>query len=310
MVNKKTVGAVANIAIRLLVICLAVAALTAFVYAVTKAPIEAGERTRKEAAIRLIFADAAGFTEDASVVGEGVNAVYAVRGADDTHLGWCVDYTGNSDYGGAVNMMIGIGRNGKVIGLQVISHAETFIDRYLDDENRYTGVESAYGADLSAGATMSYNAIRQAITAVEALFVGHAVVDGSTPHKDPARFEAKDVTLLFADAADWSAEAAVDADYVNGVRVVKNGIGEKIGHVVHYTATGGYCGNAELLLAVENGTVSNILVLGYADDRMYLYLDENSLYNGADAVAKATKSHKAIQNAKTAVEALQLGGAQ
>jgi hypothetical protein len=56
------------------------------------------------------------------------------------------------------------------VGLQVISHAETFIDRYLDDNSRYTGIDKAYGADLSAGATMSYNAIRNAIDAVETAF--------------------------------------------------------------------------------------------------------------------------------------------
>lgn len=171
MVNKKTVWGVANIALRLLVICLAVAALTALVYAVTKDPIEEGERARKEDAIRLIFTEADSFTLDTDIVFDGVNAVYAVSDASGTHLGYCVDYTGNSDYGGAVNMMIGVGVDGKVTGLQVISHAETFIDRYLDDNGRYTGVDKAYGADISAGATMSYNAIRNAIDAVETAFL-------------------------------------------------------------------------------------------------------------------------------------------
>ena len=170
MVNKKTVWSVANIALRLLVICLAVAALTALVFAVTKDPIEEGERTRKEEAIRLIFTEADSFTEDASIVLDGANAVYAVTDANGAQLGFCVDYTGNSDYGGAVNMMIGVGVDGKVVGLQVISHAETFIDRYLDENSRYTGVDAAYGTDLSAGATMSYNAIRNAIDAVEIAF--------------------------------------------------------------------------------------------------------------------------------------------
>ena len=109
MVNKKTVWGVASIALRLLVICLVVAALTALVYAVTKDPIAEGERARKEDAIRLIFTDASGFTPDTGVVFDGVNAVYAVTDASGKHLGWCVDYTGNSDYGGAVNMMIGVG---------------------------------------------------------------------------------------------------------------------------------------------------------------------------------------------------------
>lgn len=171
MKNKSSVTFVLNIMLRLLVICLAVAALTALVFVVTKAPIEAGDRARKEDAIRLIFPQAADFKEDAAVTGEGINAVYAVTDAGGAHIGWCVDYTGTSDYGGDVNMMIGVGLDGKATGVQIISHAETFIDRYLDDENRYTGVEKAYGEDISAGATMSYNAIRNAMDAVERAFV-------------------------------------------------------------------------------------------------------------------------------------------
>ncbi len=167
MVNKKTVWGVTSIALRLLVICLTVAALTALVYAVTEKPIAAGERARKEDAICAIFTDAASF-EETDMTGEGINAVYRVSDAAAQGLGWCVDYTGNSDYGGAVNMMIGVGLDGKVTGLQVISHSETFMDRYLDDSGRYNG------ADLSAGATMSYNAIRDAITAVEAMGFGGA----------------------------------------------------------------------------------------------------------------------------------------
>ena len=170
MQNKKVVTYAVNIMLRLLVICLAVATLTALVYAVTKAPIEEGERTRKEAAIRLIFVDAAAFTEDGAVEGDGINAVYAVTDADGAHIGWCVDYTGTSDYGGDVNMMVGVSPECRVIGVQIISHAETFIDRYLDGEGRYVGVEKTYGEDLSAGATMSYNAIRNAMDAVEQVF--------------------------------------------------------------------------------------------------------------------------------------------
>lgn len=168
MVNKKTVWSVTNIALRLLAICLVVAALTALVYAVTADPIAEGERTRKENAIRAIFADADTYTES-DITGEGINAVYRVADSAAQNIGWCVDYMGNSDYGGAVNMMIGVGLDGKVTGVQVISHAETFIDRYLDDEGCYTG------ADVSAGATLSYNAIRNAIEAVEALQLGGAV---------------------------------------------------------------------------------------------------------------------------------------
>ena len=174
MVNKKTVWSVSNIALRLLAVCLVVAALTALVYSCTKDPIAEGDRLRKEAAIRNIFATCSSY-EEIDLTADGFNAVYQVFDDDGNALGWCVDYTGTSDYGGDVNMMIGAGLDGKVNGVQIISHSETFIDRYLDGDQSYTGVDLPYGSDLSAGATMSYNAIRNAIAAVEAQQLGGAV---------------------------------------------------------------------------------------------------------------------------------------
>ena len=168
MVNKKTVWGVTNIALRLLVICLVVAALTALVFAVTKEPIRKGEEKRKAEAISLIFADCATYTE-VDFAADGVNALYEVYDANGALIGRCVDYTGESDYGGDVNMMIGVGADGKVTRLQVLSHSETYIARYLDENNCYTG------ALLSGGATMSYNAIQNAIGAIEALQLGGAV---------------------------------------------------------------------------------------------------------------------------------------
>ena len=174
MENKNVLHTVVRVALPLLLICLAVSALVALVFGVTEGPIADGERARKEQAIRLIFAEAAGFEEGTAPTGEGVNAIYTVKNADGTVIGYCVDYTGTSDYGGDVNMMIGVGTDGKVTGLQVISHAETFIDRYTDADGRYTGVDKPRGSDVSAGATLSYNALRNAMEAVEALEWGGA----------------------------------------------------------------------------------------------------------------------------------------
>ena len=57
-------------------------------------------------------------------------------------------------------------------GEQVLSHAETFMDRYLDGNGYYTGVNEERGSDLSAGATLSYNAIRDAMESVARLGLG------------------------------------------------------------------------------------------------------------------------------------------
>lgn len=176
MENNSVLRTVVRVALPLLLICLVVSALVALVYGVTVGPIAEGERARKEEAIRLIFTDAASFEEGGTTPtpeGEYVT-YYTVKNEGGTVIGYCVDYTGTSDYGGDVNMMIGVSTAGKVTGLQVISHSETFMDRYTDEKGRYTGVDAPRGSDVSAGATLSYNALRNAIEAIEAMEWGGA----------------------------------------------------------------------------------------------------------------------------------------
>ena len=306
MQNKKAMTYTVNIMLRLLVICLVVAALTALVYAVTKAPIAAGERARKEAAIRTIFPEADTFTEDYSVTGAGFNAVYAVTDANEAPLGWCVDYTGTSDYGGDVNMMVGVSAARRVIGVQIISHSETFIDRYLDDDNRYTGVDTERGDDLSAGATMSYNAIRNAIEAVEAAF---ARVEGDTAPTPTVVAEA-DVKLLFPAATAWSVVRESTDAKMGDVYAVRGADGTLLGYLMPYAATGGYSGGAEMLVSIcVDGRVADVLVLDFADDRMDQYLDAQGRYNGSDAMGQASRSYQMIRSAINAAQALELGGA-
>ena len=147
--NKETVLFTLNITLRLLAICLVVAALVALVFSVTKEPIAKGELARKEAAIRTIFPEVASFDENEFIEVDGINLIYDVKNAEGQQIGWCVDYTGSSDFGGDVNMMIGIGMDGRAVTVQILSHSETYIDRYLDENGCYTG------SDLQAGATMS-----------------------------------------------------------------------------------------------------------------------------------------------------------
>ncbi len=171
MANNKSALHIVSVGARLLAVCLVVAALVALVFAVTKDPIAKGEQERKESAIREIFPACATF-EEKDVKADGVNAVFCVYDQNKNLLGYCVDYTGKSDYGGDVAMMIGVDAADNVTGVQIISHSETFIDRYLNDKKMYTGVGEERGADLSAGATLSYNAIRNAMEAVSALHLG------------------------------------------------------------------------------------------------------------------------------------------
>ena len=314
MANKEATRAVVGITLRLLIICLVVAALVALVYTVTKDPIAEGDRARKEQAIRGIFAAADSFEESKGIEGEGVLAVYYVLDQNGQGLGHCVDYMGVSDYGGDVNMMIGVDMAGRVVGLQVISHGETFMDRYTDENGRYTGIGQPYGADVSAGATMSYNAIRNAIRAIEEMFLPDGSEKGNTSsgagaalEQDPYR---ADMQQLFANGIAFLRQTDAEGGNVDAVYAVEDATGKALGHCVAYTSQEGYRGEIELLMARDvAGRVMRVKVLRSFDEHVGFYTDANGLFQ-ADATAGATsKTHRAIENAIAAVETLQLGGA-
>lgn len=318
--NKKTVLSVCNVAARLLAVCLVVAALVALVYTVTKETIASGERQRKEDAIRTIFPDTAGFEElDGIALEDGVNAIYRVKNKDNALIGYCVDYTGTSDYGGDVNMMVGASYEGRIVGLQIISHAETFIDRYTNDQGCYTGISLPYGADLSAGATMSYRAIRNAMVAVETL-IGPYV---ETPENDaqikpeeeegetPAPLFTKgDVSQFFGDSVAFSVLNGVSDPSVIAACAVMDKNEAFVGHCVKYRAEGGHNGRVDLLMARSaDGKVIGVQVLEHFENGMDPYVDQNNRFDLSKEVeAGATETYSAVRNAISAVEVLQLGG--
>ena len=321
--NKAAVLSVLNITWRLLVICLAVAALVALVFEITEEPIAEGERSRKEEAIRVIFADAHSAEEAKGIESERINAVYTVKNEKGELIGHCVDYVGVSDYGGDVNMMIGIGVDGKVVGLQIISHAETFIDRYTDENGCYTGIGKPYGTDVSAGATMSYRAIRDAITEMERLFAH----DGEKPEEQPSAgedtsagegeetpvplFTESDVSQFFGNGIAFLELNGISDRNVIAACVVAGGDDAFLGHCVKYRAEGGHNGHFDLLMARSaGGQVIGVQVLAHFEQSMDLYVDQNNRFDlSQDVQAGATQTYRAIRNAITAVEALQLGGA-
>ncbi len=163
-----------SVSARLLLICFLVAALVAAVFQLTKGPIQKGENERKENALFSAMPGAKSYETHKGTLPEvgGVNAVYDMKDENGELLGYCVDFTGYSAYGGDVGLMISLGKDGAVRSVQVLSHAETFMDRYLDGNGYYTGVNEERGSDLSAGATLSYNAIRDAMESVARLGLG------------------------------------------------------------------------------------------------------------------------------------------
>lgn len=130
MKTESTVMYVARLAITLLLITACVAAALAGVNAVTEDRIAAIKEANTKDAIEAVL-PGGGEEVDAAVTGN-VKNVYA----SDT--GYAILVT-PSGFGGTIEMMVGVAKDGTVLGISVISHSET------------AGLGAVAAADTSAG---------------------------------------------------------------------------------------------------------------------------------------------------------------
>jgi electron transport complex protein RnfG len=106
----------------------AVAALLLAVVNSVTAPIIAENTAEKtQAAMKNVMSDAQSFDIaefSPSDSTEDVTEVYAAKKADGSVAGYCVSVSPNG-YGGAIDMIVGIGSDFKVTGVDIISQSET-----------------------------------------------------------------------------------------------------------------------------------------------------------------------------------------
>ena len=117
MKAKSNTAFILRLSMTLLLICAVVAAVLAAVNSYT-APIIAKQKEEKtQLAIEAVLPGGGEAVEFEDTTGM-VTALYA------SDSGWAVQVTANG-FGGAVEMMVGIDKTGNVIGISIISHAET-----------------------------------------------------------------------------------------------------------------------------------------------------------------------------------------
>ena len=159
----------ANLAVRLMIFALAAALLLAVVNAFTAGRIAENTREKINAARRDVigdfeFADAgADIAELAYVTG-----VYMAMDGD-TCAGYVYEME-SKGYGGTIYLCAGVSPEGCVTGVKVSAHAETkglgtdAGDRFI---GKFEGIEAkegnATGVDGISGATVSSNAVRNAV---------------------------------------------------------------------------------------------------------------------------------------------------
>ena len=159
-----------RLAVTLLIICTVVAALLAAVNSYT-APIIAKQKEEKtRLAIEAVLpggGEEVEFEDDTGMV----TALYA------SDSGWAVQVTTNG-FGGAIDMMVGIDKAGKVIGISIISHVETPSLGAVAAENNAAG-EAFRGQFAGLSGTLAVSKDGGTVDAISgATITSRAVVNG------------------------------------------------------------------------------------------------------------------------------------
>lgn len=101
--------------------------LLGLTYEVTKEPIKVQQELKKSTALQAVVTDADTFNSMENMAAEdmpGVEGVYeAVSGSDV--VGYAFEMTATEGYGGDISMMVGIGTDGTILGIDIVKHAET-----------------------------------------------------------------------------------------------------------------------------------------------------------------------------------------
>lgn len=183
-------------ALILFLIAAVVAGLLAGVNLLTKDTIAQNEIAAEQQALGEVMPDAQTFEAfDTEVAqGFGVAAVYAAADAAGTAKGYCVKVAQNG-YGGAISAVVGVGLDGKVTGVSIISHAETpGLGANIEKDSfrqQYTGKGAvtvvkagAKESEINAvsGATISSKALTAGVN--KAVEVAQQIQNGIVPGTD------------------------------------------------------------------------------------------------------------------------------
>lgn len=171
------------------VVCAVAAAGLALTYAVTKDRIAAQDREAQLKALKLAYPGVDEFqsvSSDALTLAQraaGETPVYGVYKAVENgqQVGWAI-LVGPRGYGGPIRMVVGLDRDGKVVGVSIISMNETpglgsqIVER-ASFLKQFVGIDSATAEadikrlDMITGATKSSRGARHGVEAAVAVYL-------------------------------------------------------------------------------------------------------------------------------------------
>ncbi len=168
--------------------CLVAATALTLTYEVTRERILEQERAAERSALQAVLPGAEQFEAAdellepaAEAAGQvPVQAVYRGFDGSGAHAGWGVRVAPRG-YGGPVTLVVGLDRDGSVLGVSIVTQNETpglgtkiltvpgWIDQFVGWES--TDIKgSAAGFDAIAGATRSSVAVRNGVTAASQVY--------------------------------------------------------------------------------------------------------------------------------------------
>ncbi len=129
MKTESTFKYILRLTATLLAICAVVALALAGVNAITKDKIAANKAAKTAAALEkvlpgLVEAKEIPFTDASGLVTKVYKSDLSLSSNSNAAFGYAVEVAPNG-FGGAITMMVGISAEGEVLGISIISHAET-----------------------------------------------------------------------------------------------------------------------------------------------------------------------------------------
>ena len=177
--NENIVMYVARLALTLLIITAVVAAALAGVNSVTAPVIAAANEAKTQEAVEAVL-PGGGEKTDVPAVDVGVPVSEVYKGEN----GYAVKVAPGG-FGGAIEMMVGVGNDGSVLGISIIKHAETpslgavaaakgsagenFRDSFVGLSGTVAVTKDGGEADTISGATITSRAVANGVNAALAI---------------------------------------------------------------------------------------------------------------------------------------------
>lgn len=161
----------------LLLICAVTSGVVAGVNALTKEKIAENLEMQIKSSISEMFGEGIEYTT-LTEIPAGVEEVYEiVRGGETMY---CANIN-SSGFGGDVNMLVGLAKDGKIIGVSVVSHSETPGLGSVAAESgflgQFVGVNNPDRVDSIAGATISSEAVKAGIAEAQRILDEAGIID-------------------------------------------------------------------------------------------------------------------------------------